>query len=87
MLSTHFLIPCRRGGDIVPDRANGPDVEVLHQQLGRIGRRSQRLRTRDLLFAGSGETAEEIGKCVAFLEDFEDYAGCDIVILSRSNRG
>lgn len=33
------------------------------------------------MFAGSGETKEEIGKCVAFIDDFEAYAGGDIVIL------
>ncbi len=35
----------------------------------------------DLLFAGSGETKEEIGKCVAFIDDVEAYAGGDIVVL------
>lgn len=35
----------------------------------------------DLLFAGSGETKEDIGKCVAFVTDAEAYAGGDIVIL------
>jgi len=39
------------------------------------------LRRGDLLFAGSGETKEEIGKCVAFLYDGPAYAGGDIVIL------
>jgi type I restriction enzyme S subunit len=40
-----------------------------------------RLKRGDILFAGSGETKEEIGKCVAFIDDFEAYAGGDIVIL------
>lgn len=40
-----------------------------------------RLKCGDILFAGSGETKEEIGKCVAFIDDFEAYAGGDIVIL------
>jgi type I restriction enzyme, S subunit len=39
------------------------------------------LRKGDLLFAGSGETKEEIGKAVAFVHDCEAYAGGDIVIL------
>lgn len=39
------------------------------------------LRQGDLLFAGSGETKEEIGKCVAFLDERPAYAGGDIVIL------
>jgi type I restriction enzyme S subunit len=47
-----------------------------------IAKQSQCLRSGDLLFAGSGETAEEIGKCVAFLDDCEAYAGGDIIILS-----
>jgi type I restriction enzyme S subunit len=47
---------------------------------------SQRLRKGDLLFAGSGETAEEIGKCVAFLGDEEAYAGGDIVIFTPSDQ-
>ena len=34
-----------------------------------------------MLFAGSGETKEEIGKCVAFVDDLDAYAGGDIVIL------
>jgi len=42
---------------------------------------TQPLKTGDLLFAGSGETAEEIGKCVAYLGEEEAYAGGDIVIL------
>jgi len=40
-----------------------------------------RLRKGDILFAGSGETKEEIGKCAAFVADIEAYAGGDIVIL------
>jgi type I restriction enzyme S subunit len=40
-----------------------------------------RLKYGDILFAGSGETKEEIGKCVAFVDRVEAYAGGDIVIL------
>ena len=39
------------------------------------------LEQGDILFAGSGETKEEIGKCAAFISDIEAYAGGDIVIL------
>jgi type I restriction enzyme S subunit len=39
------------------------------------------LKTGDVLFAGSGETKEEIGKCAAFVHDIKAYAGGDIVIL------
>ncbi len=40
-----------------------------------------RLEQGDILFAGSGETKDEIGKCAAFVDDIEAYAGGDIVIL------
>ncbi len=44
-------------------------------------KQSQRIQKGDLLFAASGETTEEIGKCVAFLGDEEAYAGGDIIIF------
>ena len=46
-----------------------------------VAMHATRLKQGDVLFAGSGETKEEIGKCVAFLADDEAYAGGDIVIL------
>ncbi|MEI2826885.1 MAG: hypothetical protein V9F04_11095 [Dermatophilaceae bacterium] len=39
------------------------------------------IRWGDLLFAGSGETREEIGMCVAFVGDDAAVAGGDIVVL------
>jgi type I restriction enzyme S subunit len=39
------------------------------------------LKSGDILFAGSGETKEEIGKCAAFVSESEAYAGGDIIIL------
>ena len=35
----------------------------------------------DILFTGTGETQEDIGKCVAFLRNDEAYAGGDIIVL------
>ena len=43
---------------------------------------SRKISYGDLLFAGSGETIEDIGKCVAFLGKVDAFAGGDIVILS-----
>lgn len=40
-----------------------------------------RLRSGDVLFAASGETKDEIGKCAAFVGNREAYAGGDILIL------
>jgi type I restriction enzyme S subunit len=42
---------------------------------------SQLIEKGDLLFAGSGETSNEIGKCAAFLDECEAYAGGDIVVF------
>jgi type I restriction enzyme S subunit len=39
----------------------------------------------DVLFAGSGETKAEIGRCVALVDDITAYAGGDIVIFRPSN--
>lgn len=50
-----------------------------------VASKSQRVYKGDLLFAGSGETMEEIGKSVALLSNVEAYAGGDIVILRPHN--
>ena len=46
-----------------------------------IGASATRIKRGDVLFAGSGETKEEIGKCAVVTDDREAYAGGDIVIL------
>lgn len=44
---------------------------------------SKKIKKGDLLFTASGETKEDIAKCVAFdLDEPEVYAGGDIIILS-----
>lgn len=43
---------------------------------------SEPIKRGDILFACSGETAEEIGKCVAFDDPERAYAGGDIVVLT-----
>ena len=40
----------------------------------------------DLLFAGSGETAEEIGRCAVYLGNESAYAGGDIIVLRSSGQ-
>ncbi len=47
---------------------------------------AQPIRTGDLLFAGSGETAEEIGRCVAYIGEEEAYAGGDIIVLTPTGQ-
>ena len=78
-------LPCIRYGEIYTTHHN-----FVRQFTSRISRAVANSATRiqfgDLLFAGSGETKEEIGKCVALATDIEAYAGGDIVIL-RPNKG
>lgn len=45
---------------------------------------SIKLEKGDLLFTGSGETKEDIGKCVVFLADEMVYAGGDVVIFKQN---
>lgn len=40
------------------------------------------IKNNDLLFAGSGETREEIGKCASFHHNIKAYAGGDVIICS-----
>jgi type I restriction enzyme, S subunit len=47
-----------------------------------IAKESKEIKRGDILFAGSGETAEEIGKAVAYTGDEKAYAGGDVIILS-----
>ena len=44
------------------------------------------IQAGDILFAGSGETAEEIGRCVAYLGESQAYAGGDIVVLTPADQ-
>ncbi len=74
-------LPCVRYGEIytyygtvVRDIKSFIDLETSKQ--------SKKLNNGDILFAGSGETKEEIGKATVFLGTQETYAGGDIVIFS-----
>ena len=57
-------------------------IETFYSWISpEVATNATRLEQGDILFAGSGETKDEIGKCTAFVEDTEAYAGGDIVIL------
>ena len=45
-------------------------------------RKTFKIKKGNILFASSGETHEEIGKSTAFVDDFEAYAGGDIIVFS-----
>ena len=77
-------IPCVRYGELYTKHSDY--IKEFHSFISKnISETAKKLKTGDILFAGSGETKEEIGKSVAFINDFEAYAGGDIVILSPTN--
>lgn len=74
-------LPCLRYAEIYTD------YEFLITELKsripkEIADASRRLMLGDIVFAGSGETVEEIGKSVAYLSESEAYVGGDAVILT-----
>lgn len=51
-----------------------------------VAKESRAIVKGDILFAGSGETIDEIGKAVAFIGDEKAYAGGDVIILSTNEK-
>ena len=51
-----------------------------------VAQESNKIKNGDILFAGSGETIEEIGKAVAFIGNEKAYAGGDVIILSTNEK-
>jgi type I restriction enzyme S subunit len=73
-------LPCIRYGEIYTHHDDY--IRSFNSWISRdVAATATLLRRGDILFAGSGETKEDIGKCVAFVDDGETYAGGDIVIL------
>lgn len=73
-------LPCVRYGEIYT--VHSDYIRDFHSWISRaVASSATPLQRGDLLFAGSGETKAEIGKCVAFVQEGEAYAGGDIVIL------
>lgn len=73
-------LPCIRYGEIYT--RHNDYVKEFHSFISvDVAATACLLKQGDVLFAGSGETKAEIGKCVAFVNDFNAYAGGDIVVL------
>jgi len=77
-------IPCVRYGELYT--RHNDYIKQFYSYISKdVSETAKKLKYGDVLFAGSGETKEEIGKSVAFINDFEAFAGGDIVILSPEN--
>jgi type I restriction enzyme S subunit len=74
-------IPCIRYGQIYTVH-NSVIRSVKSFVSAEVASTSRALAVGDILFAGSGETKAEIGKCVAYVDDIEAVAGGDLLILS-----
>jgi len=74
-------VPCITYGDIYTKHY--VIIKEFHSFVGiETTKTGRRIKKNDILFAGSGETLDEIGKCVAYTKNVEAYAGGDIVIFS-----
>lgn len=73
-------VPCLRYGELYTDFANYTSVTRSFVS-GDIAATALPIRFGDVLFAGSGETREEIGMCVAYVGEKSAVAGGDIVVL------
>lgn len=77
-------LPCIRYGEIYTEH-DFYVAEYTSWISEEVAAGATQIKRGDLLFAGSGETKEEIGKCVAIVDDRVAYAGGDIVILRTSS--
>ena len=77
-------LACVRYGELYTTHNN--HIKTFYSWISReVSTTATRLEQGDILFAGSGETKDEIGKCAAFVDDIEAYAGGDIIILRNKN--
>ncbi len=56
---------------------------IINKVSPKSALKSVKLSKGDLLFTGSGETKEDIGKCVIFNSDEITYAGGDVIIFKQ----
>ena len=73
-------IPCIRYGEIYTkyDRVLYSTVSFINEESSQ---NCELIEKGDVLFTGSGETIEDIGKCVVNYSDEDVYVGGDIIIL------
>lgn len=74
-------IPAVRYGEIYTTHHNYVRQYKSHISE-EVARRALQVKYGDILFACSGETKEDIAKCVAIVDEKEVYAGGDIIVLS-----
>lgn len=78
-------VPCIRYGELYTRYYNYVTTPVSRIPMT-VAQTALPIKTGDLLFAGSGETAEDIGRCAAYLGDEQAYVGGDIIVLTPSGQ-
>ena len=78
-------VPCIRYGELYT-RYKDYILKIESRIPSSVAATSLPIKTGDLLFAGSGETAEEIGRCAAYLGEEQTYAGGDVIVLTPSGQ-
>lgn len=78
-------LPCVRYAEIYTIYHYNTKVlkSKINQESAKI---SNPINYGDILFAGSGETLEDIGKSIAYLGEQTAYAGGDIIVLKQENQ-
>jgi len=76
--------PCVRYAEIYT-LYNYTTVELKSKINKESAENSNPINYGDILFAGSGETLEDIGKSIAYLGEQTAYAGGDIIVLKQDN--
>ena len=78
-------LPCIRYGELYT-RYQDYILQAVSRIPPSIAATALPIKTGDLLFAGSGETAEEIGQCAAYLGKEQAYVGGDVIVLTPSGQ-
>jgi len=78
-------VPCIRYGELYT-RYQDYILKIASRIPPSVAVTALPIKTGDLLFAGSGETSEEIGRCAAYLGEEQAYAGADVIVLTPSGQ-
>ncbi|WP_347711280.1 restriction endonuclease subunit S [Olsenella uli] len=74
-------LPCIRYGEIYTSY-NAYTFETITRVSSDIAAKATKIARGDIVFACTGETKEDIGKCVAYMSNQVGYAGGDTQILT-----
>ena len=74
-------LPCVLYGELYT-QYNSHITAVKSKIRPEVARKALQVEAGDLLFTGSGETSEDIGRCAAYLGESTAYVGGDIIVLT-----